>query len=58
VAGRCFLWKSFGPPDKIQTEMRGARVFWWLSCAAGVESKCIGFDAGTLERLLTVLDRA
>ena len=28
VAGGWFLLKSFGPADKVQTEMRGARVFW------------------------------
>ena len=40
VAGRYFLSKSFGPPAKSRTGMRGAMVFWWLSWEVGVGSKC------------------
>jgi hypothetical protein len=34
----------------------GAMVFWWLHGGRRIEVRR-GFGAGTLERLLTVLDR-
>ena len=58
VGGRCFRSRWFGPLARVQTGMRDGKVFWWLICAAGrrIEVRR-GFDAGTLERLLTILDR-
>ena len=52
VEGVCLLLNWFR-----QAVIRMAVICWWLSCGRRIEVRQ-GFDAGMLERLLTVLDRA